>query len=230
MRLLAVLALASPKPVLRVQLAALLWSRRQSEQARASLRQSVHELQDTLGVAWSHVFITDRHHLSLRGPQLEVDALSLMQPMPMLAKFAEHYEDVLLEDLDGLDPAFDSWLEDERARFQRIRRTIGEGILAQCDDPLSAIEAAEQMLAVDRWHEGAWRILIRCHAERGDIAAALGAYERCRGALAETPAQRPSPETEDLVGRIRAQNQPAPDAAARRMRTRPSGQPSADRR
>jgi hypothetical protein len=34
-------------------------------------------------------------------------------------------------------------------------------------------------------------------------------YERCRGALAEAPVQRPSPETEDLIGRIRAQSQAA---------------------
>jgi DNA-binding SARP family transcriptional activator/TolB-like protein len=212
--LLAVLALSGPKPVLRVQLAGLLWSRRQNEQARASLRQSVHELQDTLGVAWGHVFVTDRHHLSLRGSELEVDALSLIQAARTSMQFTDHYEDVLLEDLDGLDPAFDRWLEDERARFLRIRRTIGEGILAQCDDPLAAIEAAERMVAVDRKHEGAWRILIRCHAERGDSPAALGAYERCRGVLAETQGQLPSPETEDLVGRIRAQSQSAPTGSA----------------
>jgi TolB-like protein len=50
-------------------------------------------------------------------------------------------------------------------------------------------------------------MLIRCHAERGDIGAAFGAYERCRGALAEAPAQRLSPEIEDLIGRLRAQSQ-----------------------
>jgi DNA-binding SARP family transcriptional activator/TolB-like protein len=205
--LMAVLAMASPKPVLRVQLAAMFWSRRKSEQARASLRQSVHELQDTLGASWSHLFVTDRHHLSLRGAELEVDVLSLTQPTLVSAKLLELYEDVLLEDLGGLDPVFDRWLEDERGRFIRIRRTIGESILAQCDDPLAAIEAAEQMLSLDRRHEGAWRMLIRCHAERGDIPAAFGAYERCRGVLAEPPAQQPSPETEDLIGRIRAQNQ-----------------------
>jgi DNA-binding SARP family transcriptional activator len=77
--LMAVLAMASPKPVLRVQLAGLLWSRREIEQARASLRQSVHELQDTLGAFWSHLFVTDRHHLSLRGAELEIDALPLIQ-------------------------------------------------------------------------------------------------------------------------------------------------------
>jgi DNA-binding SARP family transcriptional activator/tetratricopeptide (TPR) repeat protein len=205
--LMAILALASPKPNLRVHLASLLWSRRQNEQARASLRQSVHELQDTLGATWGHVFVTDRHHLSLRGPDLEIDALSLVQPAPISLAAMQRNSDVLLEDLDGLDPAFDRWLEDERTRFRRIRRTISEGVLAQCDDPIAVIETAEQMLALDRTHEGAWRILIRSYGERGDLRAAMGAYERCRGALSETASQFPSPETEDLIGRIRAQSQ-----------------------
>ena len=46
---LAILALASPKPVLRSKLTGLLWSQRAKEQARGSLRQSVHELQRALG-------------------------------------------------------------------------------------------------------------------------------------------------------------------------------------
>src|SRR3984885_7095483 len=105
--LLAVLAMASPKPVLRQQLASLLWSRREQEQARGSLRQSVHEVQDTLGPAWSHLFITDRHHLSLRGAALEIDALSLAQPVAISVEMLGKFNDVLLEDLGGLDPAFD---------------------------------------------------------------------------------------------------------------------------
>ena len=211
--LMAVLALSSPKPMLRLHLASLLWSRRENEQARASLRQSVHELQDTLGACWSHVFITDRHHLSLRGPELDIDALSLAQPAQPSLDSLDGYEDVLLEDLSGLDPAFDRWLEDERNRFVRIRRMIGESVLARCDDPLSAIEAAEQILAVDRKHEGAWRALMRGHAERGDIQAAVVAYERCRGVLGETADVHPAPETEALIGRIRAQASPQTGSA-----------------
>ena len=42
--LLAVIALASPRPALRGRLAELLWSRRPEEQARASLRQEIHRL------------------------------------------------------------------------------------------------------------------------------------------------------------------------------------------
>ena len=203
--LLAILAMASPKPVLRQQLASLLWSRREQEQARGSLRQSVHEVQDTLGPAWSHLFITDRHHLSLRGEALEIDALSMAQPAAITAELLDKFENVLLEDLNGLDPAFDRWLDDERARFQRIGRTIGESLLAKCEDPVAAIDAAEQLLAIDRTHEGAWRTIMRSHAERGDVGAATASYDRCRGVLAENADGRPSPETEDLIGRIRAQ-------------------------
>lgn len=203
--LLAILAMASPKPVLRPQLATLLWSRREQEQARGSLRQSVHELQDTLGPTWSHLFITDRHHLSLRGTSLQIDALSMAQPAVISAANLARFENVLLEDLNGLDPAFDRWLEDERARYQRIGRAIGESLLAKCEDPLASIEAAEQLIAVDRIHEGAWRAIMRCNAERGDPGAALAAYDRCRGALAEHSDGRASAETEDLMERIRSQ-------------------------
>ena len=203
--LLAVLAMASPKPVLRQQLASLLWSRREQEQARGSLRQSVHEIQDTLGPAWNHLFITDRHYLSLRGAAIEIDVLSLAQPEAISVEILDKFEDVLLEDLNGLDPAFDRWLEDERARFRRIGRAIGESLLAKCEDPVAAIDTAEQLLAIDRTHEGAWRTIMRSHAERGDLTAAATSYERCRGVLAENSDGRPSPETEDLMGRIRAQ-------------------------
>jgi DNA-binding SARP family transcriptional activator len=171
--LLAILAMASPKPVLRLQLASMLWSRRENEQARASLRQSVHELQDTLGPSWAHVFIADRHHLSLRGAELDIDALSLARPVLLSRDLLAHYEDLLFEDLNGLDPAFDRWLEEERGRFVRIGRTIGESLLTQCEDPLTAIDVAEQLLVIDRNHQGAWRTIIRSHAERGDIGAAL---------------------------------------------------------
>jgi len=203
--LLAILAIASPKPVLRQQLASLLWSRREQEQARGSLRQSVHELQDTLGPAWSYLFITDRHHLSFRGTALEIDAQSLAQPAVISAEILDRFEDVLLEDLNGLDPAFDRWLEDERARFLRVGRTIGESLLAKCEDPVASIDAAEQLLTIDRTHEGAFRTLMRSHAERGDLGAAMASYDRCCGVLAENSDGRPSPETDELIGRIRAQ-------------------------
>jgi DNA-binding SARP family transcriptional activator/TolB-like protein/Flp pilus assembly protein TadD len=197
--------MASPKPVLRQHLASLLWSRREQEQARGSLRQAVHELQDTLGPVWSHLFLTDRHHLTLRGAGLRIDALEMAMPAEISAEVLDRFQSELLEDLNGLDPAFDRWLEDERARFRRIGRTIGESLLAKAADAVEAIDTAEQLLAFDRMHEGAWRTLMRGHADRGDFGSAMASYQRCRGALADQADGRPSPETEDLAVRIRAQ-------------------------
>jgi DNA-binding SARP family transcriptional activator len=65
--ILAILALATPRPVMRLTLTGLLWSQRQNEQARASLRQAVHELQDTLGADYASLLQAERHHLTLRG-------------------------------------------------------------------------------------------------------------------------------------------------------------------
>ncbi len=217
--LLAVLALASPKPVLRLQLASLLWSQREKQQARASLRQSVHELQDTLGYTYGHLLFADRHNLTLRGTALTVDASTLAHIAPDAPGILDQLKAALLEDLNGLDPAFDRWLDDERARFVRIGRTIGEGLLARRLDPASTVETAEQLLAIDRSHEGAWRAIMRAHAERGDRSAAISTYERCRSALADVAQARPSLETEDLIRRIRD------DAVVTRTEATPSPAP-----
>ncbi len=228
--LLAVLALASPKPVLRLQLASLLWSQREKEQARASLRQSVHELQDTLGYTFSHLLWADRHNLALRGAALRVDAAALTQPTQDASNILDQLKDVLLEDLNGLDPAFDRWLEEERARFARIGRTIGESLMARRQDPDSIVASAEQLLAIDRSHEGAWRAIMRAHAERGDRGAALMTYERCRSALAEVAYARPSLETEDLLQRIRDDPMAGRAAINSVVSAKPQTSPAAARR
>ncbi|MBV8869339.1 MAG: helix-turn-helix domain-containing protein, partial [Acetobacteraceae bacterium] len=111
---LAVLALRAPLPISRGQLTALLWSRRDPEQARASLRQSVHELQEALGAGARALLQADRTHLRLRAEGLWVDAGALHAGALPLAEAAALYRPTLLEDLLGLDPAFDRWVEAER--------------------------------------------------------------------------------------------------------------------
>jgi DNA-binding SARP family transcriptional activator len=211
--MMAILALASPKPVLRLTIASLLWSRREKEQARASLRQCVHELQDVLGYSWSHLFVPDRHNLTFRGGGIVVDAVALLQATQPGTDLLAPFKDTLLEDLNGLDPAFDHWLQEERARFARIGRTIAEGLLSRTQDPPETLGIAEHLLQIDRAHEGAWRAIIRAHADRGDRSMAVAAYDRCRAALAELGEVGPSPETEDLISRIRAEAGITPNAA-----------------
>src|ERR1700761_7991009 len=64
--LLACIAMAAPRPVLRGRLAEQLWSRRPEEQARASLRQEIHRLLDALSPAGTEILVVTRDHLTLR--------------------------------------------------------------------------------------------------------------------------------------------------------------------
>jgi DNA-binding SARP family transcriptional activator/TolB-like protein/Flp pilus assembly protein TadD len=226
--ILAILAMASPRPVLRLNLIALLWSQRQNDQARASLRQAVHELQDVLGPTWGRLLHAERHHLSLHGGGLSVDALNLHSASPRDADAVRQFQNPLLEDLAGLDPAFDRWLTEERGRMNRAALVWGESILAGQRDPAALLELAEQLLTMDRGHEGVWRAVIRCHAGAGDRHAARLAYERCRAARAELGYPGVSLETEELLVRIGGTEAPpiAVDAPALSARGEPWGPPN----
>jgi len=202
--ILAILVLAAPRPVLRLQLTNLLWSQRDRDQARASLRQAVHELQDILGPGHGCLLLADRHYLALRNEGLWVDVVQASRADAAHAERLDLFRNVLLEDLVGLDPAFDRWLDEERSRLMRSARALGESILAVQRDAAGRLAAAERLLAIDRTHEGAWRAIMRAYADRGDRAASIAAYERCCTVLAEAAQVLPSPDTEELIARIRA--------------------------
>lgn len=202
---LGVLALAAPRPVLRDQLAALLWSRREREQARASLRQAIHELQLCLQPFGREVLRTERAHLRLHAPDLWVDVQALARATPSNPQPLGLLDGPLMEDLSGLDPAFDSWLDEKRRAVLRRAAAVAEAVLAGQDEPAAIIAAAEHLLAIDRAHEGAWRALMQAYFGRGERAAAIQAYERCTTVLAETTGTAPSAETQALVTAIREQ-------------------------
>lgn len=209
--LLAILALAAPRPVPRAQIIALLWSRRNKPQAQGSLRQAAHELRGALGPA-AGLLHAAAAHLALSDNGLQVDARRILlatpaQPGPLGLWRAE-----MLSDLVGLDPAFDVWLGEQlRCLWQRVR-ALGEMILAEVDGLDATAAAADRLLAIDAAHEGAWRALIRVHVERGDRAAAVATYERCRAALSAQSQVSPSAETTALVVALRTQS--APSSAA----------------
>jgi DNA-binding SARP family transcriptional activator/TolB-like protein len=203
--LLAILALAAPQPVPRARIIALLWSRRNKPQAQGSLRQATHELRMALGPA-AGLLRTAAAHLALSDDGLQIDARLILlatpaQPGPLALWRAE-----MLSDLVGLDPAFDLWRGEQlQCLWQRVR-ALGEVVLAQADGPDATAAAAERLLAIDAAHEGAWRALIRVHVERGDRAAAVAAYERCRAALSAQCQLVPSAETTSLVAVPRVQS------------------------
>ena len=202
--LLAILALSAPRPVLRGRLAEMLWSRRPEEQARASLRQEIHRLLDALGPIGNHILSIHRDHLTLRPGTVWVDVEEVMRASPGKPAALCLLDGDLLEDLDGIDPAFDNWLAAERERLRDRARVLAEQMLREQSEPEFTIPAAQQLLAIDRSHEGAWRALMRAYATRGERGMALQAYERCRAVLADQLDAHPSDETQRLAAEIRA--------------------------
>ena len=202
--LLAVLALSSPRPVLRGKLAELLWSRRPEEQARASLRQEIHRLLDALDPVGTQILSINRDHLLLRPGTVWVDVEEVLRASPTKPAALSLLDGELLEDLDGVDNSFDSWLAGERERLRDRARGLAESLLREKSDPDSIIPAAQQLLTIDRTHEGAWRALMRAYNGRGERGMAIQAFERCRTVLAEQLDAQPSEETQRLAQEIRA--------------------------
>jgi TolB-like protein len=163
----------------------------------------LHELQQALGAACLGLLRTDRNHLALQDSCCWVDALAFASATPSRPELLGLFCGPLLEDLQGVDPAFDGWLTEQNERLTRIARTIGETILAEQRDGCGILQAAEQLLRINPAHEAAWRAVIGVHLDRGDHSAGLAAYERCRSAMAQDRQRVPSRETEHLVGNIR---------------------------
>jgi DNA-binding SARP family transcriptional activator/TolB-like protein len=199
----AMLTLTAPRPVLRTQLTALLWSQRENEQARASLRQAVHELQETLGSNWSRILVAERHTLSMDLRGVSVDALAAIGPAASRTELLGLFQDGFLEDLGGLDPSFDDWLGKERRRLTAIARATGEAFLQVRHQGAETIAAARALLRIDPAHDGAWRALIQAHIELSDRSAARLALEQWRDAMGLSPEQPPPADMAVLLAQIR---------------------------
>ena len=195
---LAVLALAAPRPVLRARLAALLWSRRAKEQARASLRQSLHELQRTLGPHAQSLLQSDRHNVLLNDAWLWVDVRALAAATATNSEALDVFQPNFLDDLNGLDPAFDVWISEERHRATSLARSLAEELLSAQRDVRGRLVAAERLLLIERAHDGGWQVLIRSYLQQGDRAAAQLAFERYSTAVS-LAGMSPSADLEGLV-------------------------------
>jgi DNA-binding SARP family transcriptional activator/TolB-like protein len=201
--LLAAVALSAPRPASRGRLAELLWSRRPDEQARASLRQEIQLLLKALAPAKTEILHVTRDQLSLVQGVTWVDVDEIMRASNPRPAALSLLDGELLEDLDGIDPAFDMWLTAERERLRDRARSMAEALLREQTDPGTVISAARRLLQIDRAHEEAWRALMRAHAGQGERGMAIQAYDRCRAVLAEMLDAAPSAETQTLLNEIR---------------------------
>lgn len=202
---LAILAMEAPAVVSRQRLADLLWSRRGEEQARGSLRQALHELQEALGSWGRGLIVATRETVALNLEGVWTDARELPLMARDRAEALNLLQAELLSDLDGLDAAFDAWLLDQRRRLQDAALDAATSRLAAATTAEARAQEARRVLAIDAAQEPVWRILIRAEAERGDRGAAFAAWEECRRVFAERFRSAPSPETAALADSLRGE-------------------------
>ncbi len=202
-------------------LASLFWPDYEQASARTYLRQALYELTKTLGHDWFDVsreevglaqrlsIQTDVHEFrtltNLGADDINADALRqaiALYKGDFLAGFS-------LPDC----PEFDQWqlLETENLRHILVE-TLQALMRWQIDrqEYAAAIELGRRWLAIDPYHEAAYRFLMQLYAWTGQQTAALRLYEECKRLLLNSLQIGPDPETQALYDAIRNRRLPSP--------------------
>jgi DNA-binding SARP family transcriptional activator len=180
--LLAWLWLEGPSP--RARLAGLLWPEASEERARGNLRQRLLKLRQEVGD-----LVADAAGTLSLGVGVVVEP-----PDPPGAPLLDG---LAFDDCDD----FTRWLEGRRdsERERRKREWLAEVREAALSQRLDdALYAADQLLQADRESEESYRVLMEVYYLRGDHAAALSTWDRCRDMLRQLYGVKPSPATEQL--------------------------------
>ena len=153
--LIALLALAPPAGWRREELTNLLWGERDTEQARASLRQALAELRRTMG---SSNLSTDRELAVFEPLAVRIDVIEFAQlaESEELEKTAGLYRGQLLDGVSLPGGAFADWLLVERTRCNDMAANVLTRLLA-IQSGKAAISTAQQLLQIDpsaRKHTG----------------------------------------------------------------------------
>ena len=212
--LLAFLAL-SPDPVSREELAALLWEPGKTH----NVRQALYLLRNLPGAA---TWLGPGERVSLRAEtdvSRIVELTSARQWSEALALW-ETPHGLPKELLSGLElsgvPAFDDWLETERARLDaRYLSTLRAHVLdlQQAGQGMDALQAARRLAEQHPYDGNDQRLLIQLEAEVSSLEHALAAFERHRELLRDELQTLPEPETLALVRQLEVRlGGPAPRA------------------
>ena len=232
MALIAYLALQPERRARREQLAQMFWPRVEGDAARTSLRQLLAGLRKAGADDLIHA---EGDWLGL-APDLDVDAISLERAARRgdlegaIEAVALYRGGLIAEGLSVDSPAFDDWLDLERARLCRLAVAAMERVAAAAIDGSydrsAGLAAAERAVALDPYNEQAHRQLMTLQAAIGRPDLALLHY----GALAETLRRElqvaPDPETQKLQEAIRTARRQARPAEDMRAAAPPAPEPS----
>lgn len=201
----------------RDTLLGLLWPELDEARGRAALNQSVYYLRQALGP--DVVVSRGSEELGIDPERLWCDAAEFERALDRddAVGALELYRGDLLAGLylaDGVE--WERWVESERSRL-RGRAVVAArelaGDLESQDRVTEAVHWARRALALSGNDEGDLRTLIALLDRSGDRAAAVRAYEEFARVLARDYELEVSPETLELIERVRSR-----EAAAGRQR------------
>lgn len=207
--LLAYLAVTR-RPHTREALAGLLWGDLPEADAKNNLRQALSNLRKLA----EPYFSIDRETVEFNSAAphfLDVAAFEQKthsEKIEELQAAAALYAGDFLAGVAVRDaPEFEEWALMQKARLRELAlhvwQTLTQHHLAH-GAYRAAIEAANQLLALDAWREEAHRQLMLALARSGQRSAALAQYETCRRILQKELGVEPSAETQALYQRLRA--------------------------
>lgn len=211
---LAYLVLMHGNEATRERLAGLLWSDRSEPQARASLRQCIHEIRDVLPDGGKGLLLIERDRIALNADLLLTDIEDILtairgKDLDALERGLERLgTDVVLGDLSVSD-MFDEWLNGERTAWnerllaavkQRIDRAEADGswheLRRLADAYLSRDPAAEDVLGM----------ALRADVEQVGMAEAKRRFTRFEERLRRELDVEPSARLRRLLSELEEQS------------------------
>lgn len=205
--LLAYLSAFHPaRPHRRAILTALLWPELDDTHARGALRQELYLLRRSLGAG---VLVGEGEDtVGIDGERLWCDAGAFEAALDanQAASAIDLYKGEFLPGLHVDGGEFERWVDERRTRLARrateaARQLAGEA--ERTGDLAGAVSWTRRLLEVTPYDETGWRHLIALLDRSGDRAGALIAYDALVTSLRNELEVEPSPETQDIVSRIR---------------------------
>jgi TolB-like protein len=205
--LLACLALADGKPVGRDQLCALLWSNRQTAQARASLRQLLVDLRRDFGRASDVFHIETDGAISCNGTAIlsdvaEFHRFRLADDRQTLERAFALRRGQFIEGPMPADTAFAEWLDDNRRSLDNLWCEATARLLRVLEregDHRRSLEVAGRLLSVDPLCELAHQLVIRAHLAMNNRSFALKHYREFREKLDRELGVEPDALTQQIL-------------------------------
>ena len=208
--LLAWLGMHAGQKISREMAADILWGERPQKQANASLSQAIHAIRKALEKHGCDVLSADTGGIMLGAARVSVDALEFRHLAEKgdgdsLAQAVGLYGGPFLEGIASPTIEFEEWLGAERRRLKDEALDALSTLLTTAvghDADAEYAATARHLLALDAFSEQATRALMRHHAARGQVGAAVEAFDQLQFALRAELGTEPSRETRELHSQI----------------------------